>query len=179
MRKILAAIAAAFMVASPASAGDVKINTSPVVQVRCEGSLGSAVKISGKGYITAGHVAEAEGCTVAGQPIQNVRMYPGDFATFDGPSSPVKAKTTCSDFKPDEEYLAVGYGLGMPVLMYQPVRASAFKKPSEPFQMFTGEVIPGMSGGALYDKSGKVVGIVNMRWPARSLPLTETPLCGK
>lgn len=177
-KKAVAAALMGFLLAAPANA-EVTIDTSAVVQVICKDSRGSAVKIDDDTYISVAHVTQAEGCEIQGVPIEVLQSDAKDFSILRGPKSEVRASYTCSGFTSNREYLAVGYGGGWPVLMHQPLRASGFKVFGEPYQMFTGEVIPGMSGGAVFNKAGKVVGVVNMRFPARSLPLSETSLCKK
>lgn len=177
IKKIFAAVLAWATLASPHVEAKV-IKTEPVVQVVCEDRKGTAVKIGDDSYITAAHVAVASGCEIDGTPVVNVEVDTArDYAIVRGPSSRRSAKYSCRGFLPDTEYLGVGYAFGWKNLTYQPLRSSGFKVVGEPTQMFTGEVIPGMSGGPVFDRSGAVVGIVNMRWPARSLPLKETSLC--
>lgn len=175
------AVASALMLFGFSNPADAKvtIDASPVVQVICDSGRGSAVKINDDTYISASHVTKMEGCKINGVAVEVLQDDAKDFSIFKGLASKGKARYTCRGFTSDSEYIAVGYGGGWPVLMYQPLRASVFKVKGEPYQMFTGEVIPGMSGGAVFDKRGRVVGIVNMRWPARSLPLSETSLCKK
>lgn len=178
LNKIFAALGAGFILASPTQASEA-IDASPVVQVVCDASAGSAVRIDSDVYITAVHVLQGKGCKVAGTPVEVLQAGQHDFAIFRGPAGTGVAKYSCGGFDANVEYLAVGYGHAWPVLMYQPLRASAFKIANDPYQMFTGEVIPGMSGGAVFDAKGKVTGLVTMRWPARSIPLSETSLCKK
>lgn len=175
-KKAVAAALMGFLLASPANA-KVTIDTSPVVQVVCDDRRGTAVAIDNDTYISVAHVAEAKGCKINGVAIEVLELDPKDFAILKGPVTKTKARYTCRDFIGDEEYIAVGYGFGWPELMYQPLHASGFKVRGQPYQMFTGEVIPGMSGGPVFDRFGRVTGIINMRWPARSLPLKETSLC--
>jgi hypothetical protein len=178
VRATIAALALTFGLSGPANA-KVVIDPAPIVQVVCEDRRGSAVRIDHDTYISVAHVAEAKGCKIEGTPVEVFQLDSKDFVILKGPQGKVTASYSCRGFKRDAEYLAVGYGNGWPVLMYQPLRASGYKVIGQPYQMFTGEVIPGMSGGPVYDKRGKVIGVINRRWPARSLPLSETSLCKK
>ena len=147
-----------------------------VVPMDCLVTVASAVKIGTDLYITAAHVVAGHSCTIYGNAITDIKTAPDqDFATFRGPSSPVTAKYTCKGYKGGEEYLAIGYADGLPFLSYMPWIASHFHFDDQ--QAFTGEAIPGMSGGAVIDQSKRVVGIVNRRWPARSIPLKDTSIC--
>jgi S1-C subfamily serine protease len=116
------------------------------------------------------------GCKVNGVDITDIRLSENDFARFKGPESSVQARLTCRRYEAGDSYLAVGYAFGAPFLTSSPLIASAFDTDPEHTE-FVGEVIPGMSGGAVMDTRGYVRGIVNKRWPARSIALADTPLC--
>lgn len=152
-------------------------NTAPIVQLVCEKALGTAVKVGDDKYVTAAHVVAGTGlCTIGGVPIRDVQISSSqDYAEFRGPFAKIRAKFRCRPFHSGEEYLAMGYAMGAPFITFSPWTASHFQ--IEDKQVFTGEAIPGMSGGAVIDQDGRVIGIVNQRWPARSLPLKQTPLC--
>lgn len=152
-----------------------KFNSAAVVFVDCGQKTGSAVKVGRDKYITAAHVIEDAVCYVDGVPITDVKIGPTDYATFTGPASNIKAKYVCRRYVGGEEYLALGYAMGAPFLTFESWVASRFSVGDK--QMFSGEAIPGMSGGAVLDQDAKVVGIVNQRWPARSITLKDTSLC--
>lgn len=177
MKKIAVLLAVLGLSASSVSPG-ATFNTKAVVYVDCGVSVASAVKVGEDKYITAAHVVDHLPCYVNGVKIQDVEAFPeSDFATFRGPKSEIKAKTSCRKFVAGEEYLALGYANGAPWLTPEPWIASKFQFGDQ--QAFSGEAIPGMSGGAVIDDNGKVLGIINQRWPARSLSLRDTNICRK
>lgn len=163
-----------------ASAGQtvepLKTDLRAIVRVSCGRVMGTAWKINEDTYVTADHVISEGGCSVGGEPISDVRVDPDkDFATFIGPKTPYRVKYSCGGFNAKEEYLAVGYAFGFFHKTFQPWIASVFKQGG--YQSFIGESIPGMSGGPVLNEWGKAVGIVNMRWPARSRELKDTFIC--
>lgn len=154
----------------------IDVNFGAIVRVDCGASTGTAWKVSEDKYVTAYHVIDSGVCRVDGVEISDMKPSSRlDFATFTGPKSPHKIKYSCRGFTSRFEYLAVGYAFGNYFQTYQPWIASTMKQYG--FRMFLGESIPGMSGGPVLDKSGRAYGIVNMRWPARSRELKDTPLC--
>lgn len=163
--------------AAPAAA-PYSFDHSAVVRVECNGglSVGSAVKIGEQEYITAAHVVSSGACTIEGQPIKNVYLnIDQDFATFDGPKNNRRIKVSCRGYSRNDNYLSVGYAFGWERKTYEPLIYSGIDL--DGFASFTGEIIPGMSGGPVIDYSGRVVGINNMRWPARSMALRDTKIC--
>jgi hypothetical protein len=157
MRKPLLALLAAALVASP----------------ECGTAMGTAFHLGEGRYFTALHVVYE--CVPSASVVQYNSAL--DYAILVGPVIDKQLTVSCKPFIPGEFYLAVGYGYGYPEAMRQPWIASPFN--SGPYHSFVGEAIPGMSGGPVLDEEGRVHGVVNMRWPARSLPLKATPLCGK
>lgn len=153
-----------------------RFDARAVVFVDCGIKSGSAVKVGKDKYITAAHVvASPLPCFVDGVRITEVKVGVTDYATFTGPASDVKAKISCRDYVGGDEYLAIGYAFGDPFLNFEPWLASYFSVGDK--QMFIGEAIPGMSGGAVLDRNARVVGIVNQRYPARSITLKDTSVC--
>lgn len=151
------------------------VDTSPVIQVVCNEGTGSAVNIGNGKYVSVAHVMGLTSCKVKDEPVRNVVLDTKDghdFATFDGPEG-ASASYSCKGFKAGKIYLAVGYAFGYETVTVEPLLATVFHDSKT---MFVGEVIPGMSGGAVFDEDGVLVGVVNQRWPARSTSLEDT-LC--
>lgn len=139
---------------------------------------GSAFKVGPDTYITAEHVVSQGVCFVAGQRVTVTSTDERtDYATFTGPASPAVLRTTCAGFKPGRTYVARGYPGGGSYNIFAPWQAVNAK--IRGFQVFmAADSIPGMSGGPLLDETGAAVGVVSMRWPARSMPLKGTTFCG-
>lgn len=175
MKRALLAVAA-LLLATPVSmaAEPFSLDESAVVYVDCGMKSGTAVRIGPTEYVTAAHVVTDDVCRVNGEVIHPRIDGSQDFATFSGPRGKY-LKKYCRDFAKDETYLAVGYAMGAPFLTSTPLMATEMK--SGGMRVFVGETIPGQSGGPVIDRSGRVVGIVNMRWPARSVPLRNTSVC--
>lgn len=184
------ALLAAFMLAAPSpiaveiqpgSKSSYPHDPAAIVRLECHaddgGAIGTAVKIGRHTYITAAHVVDGRECAINGAPATvTVTGVPGlDFAMLTGPASNVFLPITCKGFKFGRIYLARGYAFGGYALAAMPWLATAI--PWGTLRMAIGDAHPGMSGGPLLDKRGRVVGIVNTRWPSMALPLSETGLC--
>ena len=156
-------------------------NEAAIVRVFCqngEGAVwGTAFKITATQYITARHVTNDRTCFVAGQQVLvHTEDEQHDYASFDGPRSDAVIEPSCEGFRRGKTYASRGFARGEPFNVFSP--QIAFPLTLGGFQTFVGEpVIPGMSGGPMIDEQGRVVGINNMRWPNRSMPLRSTPLC--
>ena len=184
MGKVLAAIAAmmACVSATPmAPLPNYSHEERAIVQVFCKRAdgntaSGTAFKVGRNSYITANHVTASGLCYVGGERITVTSSdFEKDYATFQGPASDVVLKADCKGFRAGEVYIARGYPGGMPFNIQAPWTAMDYVM--DGFQVFTGEGIPGMSGGAVIDRRGVAVGLVNKRWPTRSMPLRSTSFC--
>ena len=156
-------------------------NEAAIVRLYCQridgAAWGTAFKITATQYITAHHVVENGTCFVAGQQVLiHTLDKKHDYASFDGPRSDAVLAPSCDGFTTGNRYIARGYAGGRPYNVISP--QTAFPMRIGGFQTFTGEEIQqGMSGGPVMDAKGRVAGIVNMRWPNRSMPLSSTGLC--
>lgn len=179
MKKAIAALLCLAFSAPAILAEPLETKLEAVVRLECQDGMitGSAVHIGGGRYVSVAHVVDPT-CKLNGEGISVTYRDEGqDFATFNARPIAASLAYTCKDFKAKEMYYAVGYGFGWPTRMTEPWIASNIKFGG--FRHFVGEAIPGMSGGAVIDGKGTVVGVVNMRWPARSMALHDTPLCKK
>lgn len=176
--KCFLALAGAAMLAAPSapSSGPYNHDHAAIVRVTCSGGWGTAVKIGPSSYITAAHVVDAGGCSVDGAPITLTSVDRGDdYATFIGPSSSHVIPLSCGGFKAGRIYLARGYAAGFNANVQVPWLATEISDGGQ--RLMIGDAIPGMSGGPVLDRAGRLTGIVNQRVASRALSLTETPLC--
>lgn len=152
-----------------------------IVRVYCKqlvgASAGTAFKVSTTGYITAAHVVNTGFCSVGGMPI-SLTSYDAasDYATFLGPASPAILRASCEGYRPGQLYAARGYPGGGTYNIFTPwlalnMRQGLFDT------FFASDAIPGMSGGPILDERGTVIGLTNMRFPPRSIPLSRTGYC--
>lgn len=173
--KIVLALALALAASTPVASATYEDNVAATVRVDCGFSAGTAVKIGVDRYITAAHVVDSPLCSVGGVPLTNVSVEDHDFATFTSKSSADFTKVSCKGYKTGEYYLAKGYALGGFESVSIPWLATEFIQAG--YRVFMGEGVPGMSGGPLVNRRGEVVGVVNMRWPSRSVALRDTSVC--
>lgn len=145
--------------------------SNAVVRISCNFGAGTGFHIGEGRYVTAYHVVKNCLGSYPGAVIDEKK----DFALFHGPVLPEKISFTCSGYRVNDMYVAVGYPEGGFYQAREPAVAVDYR--IEGYQAFIGQFIPGMSGGPVLNKDGKAVGIVNMRWPARSLNLDDTSLC--
>lgn len=159
-----------------------------IKQVRCAHSLGTAFKVAPNKYLSVNHVTVNEGCTIEGKPIFVTYADPtGDFSiiSVDDPE-PGGIEISCDGFRAGQWYYSIGFARGDPWSVSISLRST--NMPTIPgilrgWAGFQGIefVIPGMSGGAILDSQGRVVGTVNaynssygLSW---SRSLSDTALC--
>lgn len=180
MKKIIAAIAAGFLLASPVSAEPkpYDVSFSAVVRIQCGKAVGTAAHIGNGNYVSVKHVTSMGDCKIGDYGTSDkVEAKFQDFSTFKGPVLPTKIETDCSGYQSGKVYMAVGYAFGAMEQTVQAWLATLVPDPELGMTTFIGEGIPGMSGGPVVSPEGKIVGTVNMRWPTRSIPLKDTYFC--
>lgn len=159
-----------------------------VRQVMCEHTAGTAFRVGAGAFATAWHVASAEGCSIDGEPINVVYVDEvHDLAVLRTKVYGEPLAIDCGGFIDKEGYAGVGFARGLPVQQVIFVLASDDLTKVAPWgkfeTLFGDRFIPGMSGGAVFDKDGEVVGIVNgynsLAPLSYSQSLSETALCGK
>lgn len=178
-KPVLAMMAAFLLGSTPTAAKEpFSAPSDAIVRIQCGPAVGTATHIGGGLYTSANHVTTYGECKVNGEVVADIRgNEKNDFSTFRGPVLPRHIKVSCKGFTDGETYKAVGYAFARTETMTFPWIATAVPDPAGIFKTFVGEAIPGMSGGPVIDRYGRITGTVNMRWPTRSLPLKETTVC--
>jgi hypothetical protein len=168
-------------VVPPASLEDAQL-------LRCDGRSGTVWRVSGDRYVTADHVSEGSACTLAGLPIRTIRREEGlDFAVLSTNRGAGRVyEIDCGGFRPFEVYRAIGWARGtdlvaMPVIATGQTWTGEIDGRASSFHALQGLAIPGMSGGPVLSRDGKVVGLVNAGGGGLMLsrPMSETPLCDR
>ncbi len=144
---------------SPTAADEPAIDHDAVAQIRCGDGLGTAFWIAPTRMISAAHVTARGPCTLGGAPLQLVREDGGnDVAELRGPDLGHTLPVRCSDMREGRSYYAVGFALGryrhMSRLVATGERAAG--PPGRGQTMLLGTVYPGMSGGPVFDRRGRV-----------------------
>lgn len=150
-----------------------------VVMLSCgNAGWGTATRVAPDLYVTAAHVTDVGNCRVDGTPITDVVSDSvTDTATFRGPAGTAVMPYSCRHrYRPGAVYLSVGYVERIPLVRLELPHISAGTT-SDGFARFVGEMIPGMSGGPSISETGELAGVNSMRWPARTRPISDTPLC--
>jgi hypothetical protein len=173
------ALASAVALAAPSLPGGKPYahDEAAIVQVMCTGGWGTATKIGPSEYVTAAHVIDAGGCMVGGVGITVNRVDRwNDYATFTGPTSNHVIPVSCGDFHAGTVYVGRGFAAGFNANVLVPWLATELT--DRGFRIFVSDAsIPGMSGGPILDRRGRVTGVISMRVASRALPMRITELC--
>lgn len=164
--------------------------------LHCGDGLGTGVYIAPNMIMTAEHVVDGnKTCTDLGSGITLKPYYTDkatDFAllTGDTKKDPRFQAYSCDGFKAGKTYFSIGYAFGTDFIINKLVATSTYT--DEDFivegdhevhlRELKGTVIPGMSGGAIFDENGIVYGINNVtnygKWDkAWSREIKDTVLC--
>jgi hypothetical protein len=177
MKKIALSVAALFL-AAPINGTAQEPYThdeGAIVKVTCEEGSGSATRVGKNTYISVDHVTRNTDCKVDGKTIEVTYFdRKRDLSTFIGPEGKKTIEISCDGYRQMEGYVARGYAFGRDELWFQPL---VYVTTYFGFHVFAGEVYPGMSGGPILDKEGRITGTVNIRNPAGSVDLSTTPIC--
>lgn len=154
-----------------------------VLRVDCMGSKGTAFFVSENILLSVDHVTRGAACYVGNKPIK-VLHAKGDFSVLRAGLGGKWLRIDCGGFVPGRQYVAVGYARGRDTLTE--IELVATSRYHGELQILEGmlTVIPGMSGGAVIDKTtGKVVGTINrfnaVSGESASFELRDTEVCRK
>jgi hypothetical protein len=153
--------------------------------VKAGAYLGSGEFISSTEIATAYHVVKHGKCFVGKNPVTIEHADPADdFAVITtAEHSPRRLTISCAGYHEGDDYFAVGWahGVDFAVQRFTGTRSKT-RFDGATFSLLRGQSFPGQSGGAVYDRDGRLVGIVNAGPKdgtplLASLPLRSTYLC--
>lgn len=194
---MLNSLLAAFLIstASPVSVGTAfapvfihppTVNLSAVRPLRCGTGSGTGFVIANDVLVTALHVAVLGNCKDAetGVPLVTYHEDPtNDFAIMTGayPDGGPYIKYACGSYQKGRRYLSVGYRrmyrLDSLVATgtYSPEYFPVSGKNMPGMHRLTGGIVPGMSGGGMFDyETGRFHGINNVYSANRTGIITES-----
>jgi len=168
----------------PLDAPTIGDNHPMVHMVRCATATGTAFRTGKYTYLSVSHVTRNPNCTIDGQTPKLLWEDPErDFAILHlEPKTDRGLKIDCGGFVKGRHYVAIGHARSMSEQTRITLVATGENEGG--FAVLRGlfTVIPGMSGGPIWDKeTGKVVGTTNVYNPHRaisgSVALRDTAVC--
>lgn len=137
-----------------------------VERIQCDAGSGSGSWIDNDAILTAAHVESAGHCMVRGQPTETVYVNGAlDLAVLrPAMQSPVRIPLACDVPVTGRPYFATGFAHGTDFVVQRLEGTGEHWSPTnDPSAMdiYRGRIIPGMSGGPIFDDRGYIVGIVN------------------
>lgn len=164
--------------------------------IHCGGELGTADYIAPNIFMTANHVLDGQKTCkdVATGMIYQVYYsdQKTDFALLkaDTQDDPRFQRYSCEGFKAGKTYFSIGYAWGSNFVIYKQIATDKYTDKNfkvdgevqDHLRELNGVLIPGMSGGAVFDENGVIYGINNVTnlgsWnKAWSRELKDTVLC--
>lgn len=156
------ACAVALLVPSSAATPTTGLPQYPQVrQVVCSEGKGTAF-LTDHGWLSVAHVTTLTHCQIDGQDIEGNSEGDLDFSTVKVALPGKGLRINCGGFRPGHWYFAVGYAGGAD---WQTMtrQLAIYKQTEDGMRYLYGypTVIPGMSGGPIFNDEGEVVGTVN------------------
>jgi hypothetical protein len=184
-KPLLAFVAAPFLASASLPAEPIFVALPEVVKVSCMQGSGTAFRIGNGSYASVDHVTSLTDCSIDGEPITVTYIDKArDFSTLRTSVYGAGLKINCGGFVDGELYLAVGHAHGGPqraIIVQASDEATRIASWNGFYTLVGDRFIPGMSGGAVFNRAGEVVGTVNgynrVVPLSYSTPLSETALC--
>lgn len=186
IRTLVAALAGlALTSAAPVIPDEPPQRFNAMTMIECGAARGTAFWVARRLMVSAQHVTANGACRIGDTPLVVLREDPAtDFALLHGPANPAHLAVDCGGFREGRAYWATGWAQGLfrhtARLVATPGR-SAGPGGAGGLHILAGEVWPGMSGGPVVGREGRVAGIVNRRALAvplmQSRALRDTSLC--